>query len=112
MGGTQLDFREALLAPGVTEVTVFCKMGGVDIIVPPGLQVDFSGTGIMGGFDMSDEVTPVQDPDAPILRVNGIAFCGGADVTVREPGETAGDARRRRRMLRRERRRMRKRLKG
>ena len=99
MGGTELDFREARFAPGVTEVSVFCKMGGVDIIVPPGLQVDFNGVGIMGGFDKSDDVTGVEDPNAPVLRINGIAIMGGVDVTLREMGETAKEARHRRRAL-------------
>ena len=110
LGGMQLDFREARLGPGVTEVTVFSTLGGVDIIVPPGLQVDFDGAGIMGGFDMSDEVTPVQDSSAPILRVNGLAILCGVDVVVRQPGETAREARRRRRALKKQRKLERKRL--
>jgi hypothetical protein len=110
LGGTELDFREARLPPGVTEVTVFSKLGGVDIIVPPGLQVDFDGSGIMGSFDMSADVTGVQDPNAPILRVNGLAILGSVDVMVRQPGESARDARRRRRALRKARKREQKRL--
>ena len=110
LGGMQLDFREARLGPGVTEVTVFSKLGGVDIIVPPGLQVDFSGVGILGGFDMSDEVTGVVDPSAPILRVNGLAILCGVDVVVRQLGESAREARHRRRARRKERKMERKRL--
>ena len=34
MGGSELDFREAVMPPGVTEVQVFAICGGVDIIVP------------------------------------------------------------------------------
>ena len=105
-----MDFREARLAPGVTEVSVVSKLGGVDIIVPPGLQVDFGGIGILGGFDMSDEVTGVEDPSAPILRVNGVAILGGVDVTVRQLGESAREARHRRRARRKERKLERKRL--
>lgn len=111
MGGVELDFREARFGPGVTEVTVFAVWGGVEIIVPPELQVEFNGMGFMGGFDCADEVQRVYDPDAPILRVNGLAVMGGAEVTVREPGETAREAKRRRRLARRERKR-RRRLKG
>ena len=39
MGGLSLDFREALLPPGETEVWIFTLMGGAEIIVPPGLTV-------------------------------------------------------------------------
>jgi hypothetical protein len=96
MGGVQLDFRDALLPPGATEVTVIAVMGGAEIIVPPGLRVDCSGIAIMGGFDHRDE-SQVIDPQAPLLRVNGVALMGGVEITVRKSGETAGDARRRRR---------------
>lgn len=33
MGGAELDFREAQFGPGVTTVTVFATMGGVEIKV-------------------------------------------------------------------------------
>ena len=108
MGGVDLDFREARMGPGVTEVSVFAMMGGVNIIVPPDLQVECTGIGIMGGFDCSDEVRQSSHPDAPILKINGLAVMGGADVKVREPGETALEAWRRRRSARRERRRQRR----
>lgn len=106
MGGADLDFREAVLAPGVTDVQVFTIMGGVDIIVPPGLNVESHGIGILGGFDQVGDIAP-GDPNAPTLRITGVACMGGVTVKVRHPGETSGDARRRRRLERKE---MRKRL--
>ena len=48
-------------------------------------------------------MTAVEDPSAPILRVNGIAIMGGVDVTLRQMGESAREARQRRRALRKER---------
>ena len=94
MGGVELDFREAVLPPGDTEVMVLALMGGVDIIVPPGMVVDASGLAIMGGFG---HATPPSHPDpaAPRLRVHGLALMGGVDITVRRPGESARDAKRR-----------------
>lgn len=96
MGGVALDFRDALLPPGETEVTIIAVMGGAEIIVPPELRVDCDGIAIMGGFDHAHEVAG-QDPNAPVLRINGFALMGGVEVTVRKSGETASDARRRRR---------------
>ena len=101
MGGVELDFREARMGPGVTEISVFAMMGGVEIIVPPDLQVESGGIGIMGAFECSEEVRRVHDPDAPILKINGLAIMGGAEVAVRERGETARDATRRRGSARR-----------
>ena len=57
---------------------------------------------IMGGFDhVGDPVQP-DSMDGPTLRISGLALMGGVDVTVRHPGESARDARRRRRLERKE----------
>ncbi len=93
MGGCELDFRDAQLGSGVTEVRVLAMMGGVEILVPPDVHVECSGMGIMGGFGVSTHYRPPAHPDAPILRVTGVAIMGGAGVTVRYPGETAREAR-------------------
>ena len=112
-GGAELDFREAVFGPGVTEVRVVAIWGGVEIIVPPGLNVESNGVGIMGGFDHAHDVPATAAPGAPTLRVSGIALMGGVEITVRHPGESARDARQRRRIERRERQRDRKhRLRG
>lgn len=101
MGGGHLDFREAQLGPGVTEINVACLMGGVEIIVPPGLAVDTNGVAIMGGFVHMQRDLPAGSPNGPILRVRGFALMGGVEIHVREPGETAKEARRRDKQLRR-----------
>jgi hypothetical protein len=105
MGGTELDFREASLGRGVTEVRVFALMGGVDIVIPPGVNVESHGIGIMGGFDHRGDVDE-PDIDAPTLRISGLAIMGGVDISVRHPGESARDARRRRRVEKKERKRL------
>lgn len=108
MGGVDLDFREAVLGPGVTEVRVYALWGGVDVIVPPGLNVEVNGLAIMGGFDhIADDAS--HDPMAPTLRVTGVACMAGVDISTRQSGETARDARRRRKRQRRE---QRRRLRG
>lgn len=108
-GGAELDFREARLGPGVTEVTALAFMGGIEIIVPPGLQVEVSGVGIMGAFEASEDLTGVIDPGKPILRVSGLAMMGAVEVAMRVHGETSRDAKRRRKLERKE---LRKRLRG
>jgi len=105
MGGTELDFREAVLPLGVTQVQVLAIMGGAEIIVPPGVNVESHGIGIMGGFD--DAGAQAYDPAAPTLRIAGLAVMGGVQITVRSPGESARDARRRRKQEAREDRRLR-----
>jgi hypothetical protein len=105
-GGVEMDFRESVL-PAFTEVRCFAMMGGVEIIVPPDVVVDTSGIGILGGFEHRAEAQDAP-PGAPVIRITGLAFMGGVEVTVRHPGETPGDAKRRRRLERKERRRLRR----
>jgi len=100
MGGADLDFRDAQLPPGETEVFVIACMGGCELIVPPDLAVEVNGLAIMGGFGHR---SPASRPglDQPLLRVHGFALMGGVDVAVRLPGESAKDAKRRERDQRR-----------
>jgi len=109
MGGTELDFREAVMGPGVTDLQVFTICGGVEIIVPPGMNVESHGVALLGGFDHVADSVHRPDPHAPTLRITGVALMGGVDVRVRHPGETARDARRRMKLERRE---QRRRLRG
>jgi hypothetical protein len=97
MGGVNLDFREALLPPGETDVWIFTVMGGAEIIVPPGLTVESDGVAILGGFEHREDALARPDPDAPVLRVRGLAVLGGVEVSIRYPGETPREAKKRRR---------------
>ena len=92
MGGAELDFREAALPPGVTEVVITAVMGGVSITVPPQLAVEMDGVAVMGGFEHSERAPAQLDPDRPVLRVRGVAVMGGVEIKTRLIGETDEDA--------------------
>lgn len=96
MGGASLDFREADLGPGVTEISVVCMAGGVEILVPPNVAVDLAANAILGGFDQSHRGLDALDA-VPIatLRITGLALAGGVSVETRRPGESSREARRR-----------------
>jgi hypothetical protein len=87
MGGIELDFREAVLTPGVTEINVFAFWGGVQITVPPEVHVDTRGLAIMGGFEQTSDVESDPPAGAPTIRVNGMAIMAGVEVLVRKRGE-------------------------
>lgn len=106
MGGVELDLRDAVLGPGVTEIKCFAFWGGVDIVVPPDVSVECDGIGILGGFEHRHEAELLADPDRPVIRIRGVAIMGGVDVSARYPGESARDARRRLKEERKERRRL------
>ncbi|SHI21567.1 DUF1707 SHOCT-like domain-containing protein [Streptomyces sp. 3214.6] len=78
-GGGEIDLREADFAAGEVVINCVAIMGGVQIIVPPGVEVVVRGIGVMGGFD--DGATGVAgDPGAPRVVVTGFAFWGGVGV--------------------------------
>jgi len=86
MGGIELDLREAVLSPGVTEVHAFVFMGGLVVRVPPGVRLETDGVAIMGGFEDRVYEPGAAGPDAPVVRVTGVAILGGVDAQVLAPG--------------------------
>ena len=50
MGGCVLDLRAAQFSTPVTTITVVAIMGGVEVIVPPGIRVEMHGQALMGGW--------------------------------------------------------------
>ncbi|MYA34008.1 MAG: DUF1707 domain-containing protein [Gemmatimonadales bacterium] len=105
MGGTDLDFRQAAFATETVSIRLLALMGGVDIVVPPGVRVEWGGIALMGGVTMPDPGTPPAR-DAPVIRLSGLVCMGGVDVVERHPGESARDARKRIRKDRKARRRL------
>ena len=86
-GGVDLDFRDAVFGPGVTEVHVTSLMGGVAVIVPPHLQVACEGAGILGLFESMEQGTRQWNPDAPLLHITGSAIMGALEIATRPRGE-------------------------
>jgi hypothetical protein len=95
MSSTVLDFRDARLPAGPVEIDLRAIMSSTEIIVPPGLAVETEGVAIMGSFEHVDRAPAHPDPDAPLLRVRGLAFMSSVEIKMRLPGETDRDAHRR-----------------
>ncbi|MFD9303068.1 DUF1707 domain-containing protein [Streptomyces sp. NPDC060048] len=83
-GGGEIDLREANFERREVVINCVAVMGGIQIIVPPGIEVDVRGIGVMGGFDQRDTAGPVE-PGAPRVVVTGLAFWGGVEVRVKRP---------------------------
>ncbi len=81
MGGAKLDFRDAAMLEGTTEVEVLAIMGGVELIVPDDIDLDIQGLPILGGFPHQRH--RCGDPDAPTLRVRGLAVMGGVELKIK-----------------------------
>jgi hypothetical protein len=82
-GGAKLDFRNAELQNGVTEVRCISVFGGVEIIVPPDLYVEMEGGGFFGAFDRKNAERAVSRPGDRSLLVTGIAIFAGTTVKVK-----------------------------
>ncbi|MFE2265250.1 DUF1707 SHOCT-like domain-containing protein [Streptomyces griseosporeus] len=85
-GGGEIDLRDANFADREVEINCVAIMGGVQIVVPPGVEVVVRGIGIMGGFDQRESGVP-GDPGAPRVVVSGFAFWGGVAVERKLPRE-------------------------
>ena len=83
LGGTELDYTEAVIPPGVIDLNVFCLMGGVEITVPEGMNVVVDVIPILGGADNKADAT--ENPDGPTLRIRGLLVMGGVDVKTGNP---------------------------
>ena len=96
MGGVELDFREAILEPGmVVEINCFTFWGGIEITVPPDVHVDSRGFALMGGFEQGAEIPTDPPRGAPTIRVNGFALMGAVEVKVAERDRRSGTGTRR-----------------
>ncbi len=75
-GGIAVDLREAELAPDA-RLTVHTLFGGIALKVPADWRVESDVNVLAGGVD----VAGVSDePDAPTLRLEGMALFGGIAV--------------------------------
>ena len=105
MGGAELDFREAVFATHEVSLRVGVVMGGAVIIVPPGVGVEWAGIALLGSVTTPERTGPPAR-DGPVIRISGLVCMGGVDVVERLPGESAREARKRRKIEKKARRRL------
>lgn len=107
-GGVDLDLRSVTLAePEATEIsiTAVALFGGVEIVVPEGMDVEVDGLTLFGGKDCRlADVAPNRG--LPVLHVRALVLFGGLDVrskgpAVRSDRRAAKEVRRSARELRR-----------
>ena len=84
-GGVSLDLRTARLGPGVTEIELTGFAGGVEIIVPPGVRVEFVGTAFMAGVEANAGDPGAPGLEQPILRISGFVMWGSVSVSLKSP---------------------------
>lgn len=100
LANTRLDFRQAVLGPGTTEIDVSVFIGEVEIFVTPGTLVEVNCTAIIGEVEQDDRSQVSVVTNAPQLRITGTIVVGSVTVRERLDGESWWDARRRRKQER------------
>lgn len=97
MGGGNLDLNDVEFSHPVTQLNVYSVMGGGQIRVPHGVEVQVSKVGFMSGDDvrLGDEVAT---PGSPVIRVRLVSIMSGS--SVRRGRKLGRKARQRERELR------------
>lgn len=88
-GGCDLDMSQAVFEGREVTVHAFAIFGGVEVTVPPGVEIRNHGVGIMGGF--GGRGTQEIDPAAPVVVVKGLALFGGVNVKEHKPKKPKDD---------------------
>jgi hypothetical protein len=79
MGGSTIDLNDAELADRETQLNVYSFMGGNEVRVPHGVNVQISEFAVMGGNDvqLGEEVTPAG---GPTIHIRMVAVMGGSSL--------------------------------
>ncbi|WKX70569.1 DUF1707 domain-containing protein [Streptomyces sp. XD-27] len=78
MGGGEIDLREARFEDRDVVIRCVAVMGGIQVTVPPEVEVYVTGVGVAGGFD--HRAVGEGQPGAPRVTVTGLALCGGVGI--------------------------------
>ena len=81
-GGGVVDLRYADFTSADVEIHAYSILGGQTILLPPEVNVEIAGRGVMGGFDR--EVDGTGTPGAPKVRIKGFALWGGVGIKRRK----------------------------
>ncbi len=80
-GGGVVDLRYADFTSSDVEIHVYSIFGGQTFLLPPEVNVQINGRGVIGGFDTKVEGT--GSPGAPTVRIKGFSLLGGVGIKRR-----------------------------
>jgi hypothetical protein len=81
-GGGVVDLRYADFTSADVEIHAYSILGGQTILLPPEVNVEIDGRGVMGGFDR--RVDGSGTPGAPKVRIKGFSLWGGVGIKRRK----------------------------
>jgi hypothetical protein len=77
-GSGVLDLRYADFTSTEVEIHAYSIMGMQTILLPPEVNVEVTGHGVMGGFE--HEVLGQGTPGAPVVKICGFSLWGGVGI--------------------------------
>ncbi|MFC9297235.1 DUF1707 domain-containing protein [Streptomyces sp. NPDC057011] len=83
MGDITIDLTEAVFEQQVTEISVTCVLGNVEVLVPENVTLRGYGSGVLGNFEVRGEGRGETDPQAPVVIVRGFALLGNIEARPR-----------------------------
>jgi len=86
-GGGVVDLRYADFTSADVEIHAYSIMGGQTILLPPEVNVEVHGVGVMGGF--KHNVGGSGTPGAPKVTIRGFSLWGGVGIK-RKKRKTGG----------------------
>lgn len=81
-GGGVVDLRYADFTSSEVEIHAYSILGGQTILLPPEVNVEIDGHGVMGGFDRT--VDGKGTTNAPKVRIKGFSLLGGVGIKRRK----------------------------
>lgn len=81
-GGGVVDLRYADFTSADVEIHAYSILGGQTILLPPEVNVDIQGRGVMGGFD--HDIEGEGTPGAPKVTIKGFSLWGGVGIKRRK----------------------------
>jgi hypothetical protein len=85
-GNLLLDLREARLGPGLTTIEVNVTMGNVEVIVPPGVEVEVDASSFLGNIEERTERATTTG--SPVVRIIGRVKLGNLELATLRLGGT------------------------
>lgn len=80
-GGVQLDLSEAELAGDEVTLDIRAFLGGVELLVPKGWDVETELSTVMGGITDERSAPGERAGNGPRLRITGSVFLGGLSLS-------------------------------
>ncbi|MFZ3472613.1 DUF1707 SHOCT-like domain-containing protein [Streptomyces sp. 4.24] len=85
MGDITIDLTQAVFEQQVTEITVTCVLGNVEVLVPENVTLRGYGSGLLGNIEVHGEGRGESEPNAPVVIVRAFALLGNIE-SRRKPG--------------------------